>query len=299
MNIQLTKNNHFYYSYNNKKFSFREAATDQFSTMCGSISRPVKCWHDECLIAAQEIYERARGKVTILFSGGMDSEVVVRSFIKIGAPIEVVTIRFKNYLNHYDLGYAQRSSQNLGIQLKYLDLDVQEFWKTKAIDYALSVQVSSPQFPVLFWASDQIDNYLVLGSGEPFVSRKEGQNIFYDVESEIKCSLYRWFIYRNRESAPCFFQYTPEQILSFLIDDKFCQFLKSAKERRILSTKKVKHELYSQHFDLEYRTPMTGYELLDESEKKMRIELQRIIPSANAECWTPLEAYLSYLRRSI
>lgn len=279
---QLTKNNHFVYWYDDKPFSFRTHERQLFKTTHAPVQRHPKDWRWECINCAKEVREHYSGQISVLFSGGMDSEVVVRSFAAAGIDINVVIMEYEGGLNSHDTEYAHLTCQDLGIKPQILRLDLLKFWEQDIFKYSDPVKVVSPQLATIIWGIDQIDGTVVLGAGEGFVRRPEGKNTFYEMESEIAYSLYRWFVHTHREGVPAFFQFNSEVMLSFMLDKNVLAFIRDAKKRRLLSTSKVKHELYSKHFDLRFREPLNGFEKVKEQDLELRNEMQKRYPGANS-----------------
>lgn len=278
----LTKNNHFKYYYNGIPFSFRKSPEDVFAVSHGSVSRPVKSWKTECLTAAQEIYSSYPQPINVLFSGGMDSEVVVRSFVEASLDVKVHIIEFEDQLNFHDIQFAQKVCSELGIKPNIIPLNIRDFWKKDVWSYAEEISSPSPMLATIFWATDQIEGTIVIGGGDGYFRRNEGSNVFYEWETEVFYSLYRWFVKRNRDGVPAFFQFSSELMLSFMMDPVVLNFVRDGKSRKLLSTRKIKHEIYSQHFDLDFRVPQNGYENLISEEEALRAEMRKAFPGTTA-----------------
>ncbi len=278
----LTRDNHFKYYYNGVPFSFRKSEDDVFAVSHGPVSRPVKSWREECLLTAQEIYETYPKPINVLLSGGMDSEVVVRSFVESGINIQVNIIEFEDGLNKHDIQFAFDACAEMKITPKIIPLNIRKFWKNEVWDYADLISSPSPMLATLFWASDQLDGTVVIGGGDGYFKRNEGSNVFYEWETEVFYSLYRWFVKRKRDGVPAFFQYNSEQMLAFMLDQAVLNFVRDGKSRRLLSTRKIKHEIYSRHFKLAFRNPSNGYENLAHEEERLRKTMREKYPGATS-----------------
>lgn len=278
----LTRDNHFKYYYNGVPFSFRKSPDDVFRVSHGHVQRAVKSWREECLLTAQEIYETYPQPIEVLFSGGMDSEVVLRSFVESGIDINVYIIEFEDNLNAHDTRFAFQVCEGLGIKPIVIPFNVRKFWAKEVWDYASLISSPSPMLATLFWAVDQLDGTVVIGGGDGFFRRNEGSNVFYEWETEVFYSLYRWFVKRRRDGVPAFFQHNSELMLSFMLDPRVLDLVRDGKKRRLLSTRKIKHEIYSAHFDLAPRTPCNGYENLAEEELALRMQMRAKFPGSTA-----------------
>lgn len=278
----LTKNNHFKYYYNGIPFSFRKTPDDVFAVSHAPVSRPVKTWREECLLTAQDIYKTYPKPINVLLSGGMDSEVVVRSFVESGLEIQVNIIQFEDQLNQHDISLAHKACADLNLKPNILHLNIRNFWKKQVWDYTDLISSPSPMLATIFWAIDQLAGTVVIGGGDGYFKRNEGSNVFYEWETEVFYSLYRWFVKRGRDGVPAFFQYNSELMLSFMLDPVVLNFVRDGKSRQLLSTRRIKHEIYSQHFDLAYRTPLNGYENLAPEEEALRQLMRQKYMGANA-----------------
>ena len=292
MIFNFTERNHFKVSYDEVPFVLRSNPQQKFSTSHGLISRTLGSWREECFSVAQKLWDKHGENLVVFLSGGMDSEVMLRSFLGLGLRPRVTIIRFENFLNHHDIHFAIELCADFQITPQYIDVNVEGFWRDEVFNYTDPVQTISPQLGLLFWATDQVDGVPVIGAGENYLRREENTNIFFDVESEVICGLYRWFIHRNREAVPCFFQYTPEIMYSFLCDPILEEFLKEAKTRRLLSTEKVKYELYRRHFDLKPRAALTGYERCQDIDEVARSTMRQKYIGADIIQTIPFQEYL-------
>src|SRR4051794_32718324 len=114
MNILLSKNNHFEFGYNGEPFNFRTSPEDQWFARYGKCERKTESFRKECLQTARDISAVADGKVSVLFSGGVDSEAALRSFVRADQPVQAAILKFKNGLNEHDISYAVTACEELG-----------------------------------------------------------------------------------------------------------------------------------------------------------------------------------------
>lgn len=267
MELKLSHNNHFRFGYNDTK---------EWIVSYGRCSRAPKNFHDECLETARTIRHNTDEEITVLFSGGVDSEVVVRSFVEAGIPINVAVMRFKDDLNAHDISYAIETCRELKISPTFYDLDLLAFWKDDYLPYAHLTRCFSPQLITTMWLIDQIKGFVVLGSGECLLEKKHDH--WFLLEKERIASWYRFFVARNRSGCPGFFQYTPEILLSYLLDP---EVVKMVKESVVDSSAKIKLEMYQQHFPLKTRPKFTGYEKVQHEDHVIRTKLKEIYGDAD------------------
>lgn len=279
MRIELSHHNHFQFGYNGVPFSFRKETHDIWEVSYGPCLRTAGNFKEECISAAKIIGEKSMGRVMVLFSGGVDSEVALRSFVLAGVPVKAAIMRYEDDLNLHDINYALKACQKLGIDHYFFDLKIRDFWEHSLSNYADSVYCISPQLIATMWLIDQVDEYPVIGSGECLLVRRGNS---WDLwEKERIAAWYRHFIVRNRSGCPGFFQYTPELMLSYLQDPFVIESLKWL-PNDVISNVSIKLPLYQNHFPLETRLKYTGFEKLQSEDWQYRQMLIKKFPDCDA-----------------
>lgn len=313
--FEYTLNNHFKFGYNKMWFADRQATTDMWSVRYGQCTRPVKSFREECIQAAADIWERRDGlPIDVLFSGGSDSEIVLRSFLELGVPVNVHIMRFSNYVNAHDWCYAYVICQNLNITPIFHDLDLVDFWKSgKCLSYAEISRSVSPQLLPHMWLMDQVDGIPVMGSGESYTARTDVAELrdkqltanMYPLnvkwalfEREKIAAWYRYAMKTNKKAIPGFFQYSPELLLSFLVDPKMNE-LHANKVFGKLSNKSTKFDIYKTHWpELIDRNKWSGFELVEPIDKVIRTDLRMMYGDYEHEYWTDVASLIAYLKKN-
>jgi len=78
---QMTRDNHFKFGYDDTFFVDRVRGDQKFSVTYGQCKSPIFDWRYHCTKSAEEISVTYKDKpIYVCLSGGIDSEVVVRSF---------------------------------------------------------------------------------------------------------------------------------------------------------------------------------------------------------------------------
>lgn len=269
--FEYTENNHFKFGYHESEWFTNRTSPDQiFIADYGRCSYNPGSWKDECLITAEKIYESAGLPINVMFSGGIDSEVVAQSFKQVGIPFTVSIMRFKDNFNLHDISYAIIYCEQNNIKYDLIDLDLLKFWENESHDYAERAQCYSPQLCPMMWLSDQIDGFPVMGSGDSYLVKQIPHNYipgvspyepsqWYSWVNEVHKSFYKHFMNQDRPAVPGFFQYTPEITYSFLTDP-IIKLLVNNKRLGKLTLQTTKYEIYTKYFDLIYRKKYHGYE---------------------------------------
>lgn len=274
--FSLTHNNHFKFGYNEEWYRSRQCKEDVFTVQFGHCSRTPNSFRYESIEAARLIGENATD-IQVLYSGGLDSEACMLSFMAAKVPIKAAIMRFNSNLNEHDIVYAVRFCERNRVPYILYDIDILDFLENTAIDYMEATHCTSPMTAATMWLSDQIamrDGYPVFGQGEcyllkPTVTKrvKEArvssyQNKEFSVddwalqESEMMNGWYRHFMSKNIDGVPGFHQYTPEQIYSYITDINVVKLVNSD----ATSSVQDKFNIYQRHFDMCPRQKYTGYE---------------------------------------
>lgn len=269
--FEYTENNHFKFGYSEHGwFTDRQSKDDTFIADYGRCLYIPKSWKDECLITVKKIYESTDLPINIMFSGGIDSEVVVQSFKQLDVPFKVSIMRFKDDLNIHDISHAVIFCEQNNIKYDLIDLDLLKFWETDLHRYAEKAKSWSPQTCSTMWLADQIDDFPVMGTGDSWLVKRVPDDYVPGVSpykssswdvwvTEAVCSWHRHFINQDRPAIPGFFQYTPEMIYSFLMDPVVKELINNKRHGK-LTVQSTKYEIYSRYFDLIYRKKYTGFE---------------------------------------
>lgn len=217
---ELTFQSHFKFGYDRNGFVLRSSPKEKWWVEYGSCQKNPQSFRLECIETAKTIRNRVSEDIWILFSGGIDSEVCLRSFVEANIEVRVGIARFKGDLNIHDISWAVLACEELNIPYHFFELDLFDFWQSQALEYAEISQCISPQLVVTMWLSDQVEGYPVLGGGDClFVKENNSTNmdnprsglLHQDIslwnlwEKERIAAWYRFFLARKREACPGFF----------------------------------------------------------------------------------------------
>lgn len=283
--LELTKNNHFKFGYKAPGWSIQlfkttKAINDEWQVNYGPMTNTnLGTYREECAKAALYIAnEHTSMPKWILFSGGLDSEVVLQAFIDAGADFKVATCRFAGGENAHDIKYVQEAEEKYGFKTEYFDLDVWKFFEEdgQADMYADMTKCLWPEMTTTMWLMDEIISQYgipILGSGECYLTKmipadyKPGYSQYEKTswtlnEKESISAWYKLLIERNANGVAGFGQYTPEQMYSFLISDKTQQLVNDKIPGKLTSIS-VKHDIYNQWYDFAPRLKYTGFENIE------------------------------------
>ena len=292
--LELTHRNHFRFGYvapgedEPRWFVSREAGDWRWTVAYGRAAREPGDFRAECIETARLVAASTDLNLWVLFSGGIDSEVVVQAFLFSGIPFRVAITRFRHDLNRHDIAWAIKFCEAHGVRYRLLDLDIERFFSSgAALDYAERARCVQPQLLHTMWAMDQVDGYPVLGSGECYLARRPGPAGFWEMhEKERIAAWFRHLLATGRAGCAGFFQYTPEVMLAYLRDP----LVAALAEDRLgdeEDSSAVKPVAYRGHFLLEPRPKYHGFEHVLHLDDALRPELERRFGAWNAIAATP------------
>jgi len=247
---------------------------------------------DESVKAAHLIAEAAGDQdIWISLSGGIDSEFVARVFLKAGIPFKAATIVYDNNVNEYDNKYCRDFCKKYNIDLSEFNLNIEQFFDSDMFDYAFDLKSISPQFPTHAYLWDQLDGFIVAGHGDPIFLKRDG--IWKYQIQEKEDTVYRYLQNRKRDGATGFYAYTPELLLSFILEKEVSNMFISPQYYNII---KVKYKVYEKYFpDMVTREKKTGFETVDELDKKYRNVLKDALPFNNRVFLQPINEFIKSL----
>lgn len=308
--FEYTYKNHFMFGYEpDRFFCNRQSGQEVFIAKYGRSERSLSSWREANIQACVDIHRKCRGPIWVLFSGGVDSEICVRSFLEARVPIKIATLKFQNGLNEHDISYVKRFENKFGVESVYFELDLEKFWTSpefyRLVDH---IQCVSPILACHLWLADQLDGTPIIGQGEPHLKKEvpedyvPGESPYMPspwmlVESERLCSLYKHFIFQNRAAVPGFYQYLPEQFYSYL---KFNPFLEDLVNNRVvgkLGTRTSKNKIAYQFYpEIQPREKQTGFEFIQGLHDHKRAELALRFPHSDANFYIGYQELLNQLK---
>jgi hypothetical protein len=222
----------------------------------------IDTFHKECVRAAEIIYEQRQSPLTLLFSGGLDGEYMIRVFQTAGIPFKVAIISYGEY-NAHDTKYAYDFCNNHNITPTIVDVDIKEFIESgKIVDVATTAKCCAYQMPSIMHGLTKLDGTLIMANGEPYVKRYE--NEWRWQETERVNSYMNWYTENRIDGTPDFLRYTPEVTLSFLTHPVVKEIINNPNTGK-LSTRTSKHNLYSTDYSFAPRPKYTGWEEIEKT----------------------------------
>lgn len=119
------------------------------------------------------LVDRPSSPVELLYSGGLDSELVLMSLLRNNIPVEAMTmvITIKGaILNVVDLYYSEKFCRENNVKQNLFYFDAIDFYESgRYLDYALPLKIIEPHVPSHMWLIEQCHNYPIIGGDWPWL----------------------------------------------------------------------------------------------------------------------------------
>jgi hypothetical protein len=185
--------------------------------------RKVRTYYEETVEAVEYVYANKTGKFTVLFSGGLDSQYVCEILLKLGIEFDIVIVEYidnqgQNY-NSHDTKWAYEFCSSKKLNPNTFSINFDKLVESgKLIEIAQSIHCCSPPVCTYLYFIEQLDGFILLGNDPPYIRFEEDKNLWYLEELEYIHGLLRYFEKKQLNGCPFLLSYTPEMMLSFLID---------------------------------------------------------------------------------
>ena len=245
--MEFTHKNHYKFGWDDKTYNFEDKTTGKFWTEYSKAEYDPgpESFRAESTRAAKLIAESAQKPLAVMFSGGLDSEVVVRSLMEAQVDFTIIISKY-NYRNHthineYDTIYASEFAKNNKLKVKTIDIDIVDFLVNKFPPLAEKYHCDSHTWLLHTYVIGQFPDYHVIcGGGDLQLQKKT----FYDelnppawkirqlpkgiaiTEKSHIVASYNWAIDTGTNTSLRFFRHTAELMLSWLRDSSVEHFVK-------------------------------------------------------------------------
>lgn len=220
--FNFTYENHLKYTIDNRLYGIRNTPYEKFKVTVGSIDNDYykkSSWLNEQYRTANLIADDYGSDFVVMFSGGTDSEIVLRSFKHVGITPRSVFIKFKNDYNIEDLKIADHIARELDIKLEVMEFDVKDFYHSgQAYEFSQSIQCRQIAYLTIYHHIHKLQCPAIMG-GEMLLRRhvdQLGSKWYYCFRENEDASAMRFSIKYNIPLVNEWFSYTPEMMLYYL-----------------------------------------------------------------------------------
>jgi hypothetical protein len=277
--FNLTHNNHYKHFIDGELFGVRTNKFQQYSTDVGTVDMEYYLKNDyntERLRIAQLQYNDLGKDLVLFVSGGLDSEIMVRSYVEQGLKPLCIIIKFIGDYNISDVTEAVLLLTELEVPYKIIDYDIKDFYHSgAAAELAEKIQCELLPFLAFFDVSRKLSAPTVLG-GELLVEKYRGVNherkwVLRNLETYEAAHVR----FAKKYQIPFvieWFSYTPE-IMLYYLEHRAVQNL-VATQSHFWSITPVKNRILRNIMpNLKKKSKGTGYEnlkgLLHESKQQL------------------------------
>jgi hypothetical protein len=218
----FTYKNHLKYYINDNLYGVRTTPYEKFKVTVDSIDHDYykkTSWLNEQYRTANLIYDDFGPDLAVMFSGGTDSEIVLRAFKHVGITPRSVFIKFKNDYNINDLKIADTIARELDIKLEVIEFDVKDFYHSgQAYEFSKTIQCRQIAYLTIYHHILKLQCPAVMG-GEMLLRRhvdQKGSHWYYCFRENEDASAMRFSIRYNIPLVNEWFSYTPEMMLHYL-----------------------------------------------------------------------------------
>jgi hypothetical protein len=229
-----------------------------------TITQPVKSYYEELLENGRAIYELFNEPLSLLFSGGVDSEVVLRVYLDLKIPIKVYIFKYKNNYNIIEFTHAVAECEKLNVTPIIIDFDLEKFFENEAYDFMLKTYAMGPGWLPHMKMTEFVDGIPIIGSGEPYFRRTSRDwTTSHPWVYQIDEHSHHWAVYHTvigRKTITDWYEYSPELLVSFS-KLPYVQNLINDRIRGKLSTETSKVLIHQAYWpDLQQRQKLVGFE---------------------------------------
>lgn len=111
--------------------------------------------------------ERGTKTVEVLYSGGLDSELVLRACIKNKIPVTAITMKLyidNILINSHDIYYSEKFCRENNLTQKIVDFHIRPFYENgDHVNYLKPYYVTSPHVATHMWLLEQCSGFPVIG----------------------------------------------------------------------------------------------------------------------------------------
>jgi hypothetical protein len=239
---------------------------DTFTVDIDSVSRNTKTYCEELILNSQEIYDNKEGELYCMYSGGIDSELVMEVFLSQGIKITPVIVKMDLGLNDHDLTWAEQYCNKKNIEPIIYNLDIKKFISSgEILNLAEFTKTSTYQYLSSIKAALSLDGTVLTGQDEPYIGLDQSTNTWYFEEKERWCAWARLYESNHLTGTSCFLSWSSETLLSFMLDPQIVKLGNNQLPGK-LGTYSSRKYVYGRMFPMPERTKYTGWELVEKDE---------------------------------
>lgn len=261
--LQTTENNWYKWYYEGTEFfSRRKKGTGEFRTYLTPTCETIGNFKQETIKAVKSTLDVYSDLVHCLFfSGGVDSEMILRAYLEVGYVPEVFVVRYENDYNKADVDMALEVCKCLNVDINIIDMELVKFFENEAVDISELAQIDRPRMLPSLKYMDLVDGLPVIGHSDVrWYKTKEHVWLAQCFEHDIGCDKY--IMLKNRPAIYQWFKWTPGLVLSYTKMKWFRDLISNKFPGQPDNNNKILG--YSRFYnDMIPREKLTGFESID------------------------------------
>lgn len=127
--------------------------------------------HEALKFNAMAIADSFSQPLNVMFSGGIDSEVIVRINKDLGIKQNIYIMEYENNLNCRDVESAKEICKSLSVPYKIIKFNMKKFFEKKAESWYKKTYISRVEHIHRLELFQYFDNIVIVGDGEPYLKR--------------------------------------------------------------------------------------------------------------------------------
>jgi len=254
------KDNWLSWHYDNVEYGTKNTVNTEFTILLKKtiINKPLS-YYEELYENARNIRDIIQGPLDLLFSGGIDSEVILRIYLDLKIPINVYIFRYENMFNYREYNHAIRICTELNVKYKIIDFNLKKFFENDAYDIWTKCYCNSSGWLPLMKMTSYLDNTPIVGRGDPYWQKQINGEWLFEIDEGAKF----WTTYHkkiNRIAITDWYEYRPEIIISHFQLTRIKTLIDNRQPGKLssFSNKCLIHKDYWK--DIIIRPKMTGFE---------------------------------------
>ena len=268
-------------------FGIRESPKDKFHLTVGTCTGQTFSWAQELDMALTRLVDTHGRKLALFYSGGSDSEVILRTLVKLGVVPEVHIIKFSSHLNEHETNNADELCRCLGIVPHVWHHDVETYIQEQHyLHLGLKYRCTQIAYLTVLEYVRRINIPVIMG-GEIYLQRHQindgavhsPQEWYYIYREDEDGVTYRYSVDTGHPVINEVMTYTPELLYTWLVHPTIASVARNEHPGKI-TILSVKRQTYEQElgYKLQAQSKFHGYERLQWTNLNCRNILQSHLP---------------------
>lgn len=270
---EFYKNFHLTWDFSGKPW--RESLDDKFNISYGKCTRRPQDFRSEVVNTVKYLKEIATMPLAVLYSGGVDSELVCRALHDAGIDFTAITFVYNNDLNVHESKFAEAACKKYKWKQVTVNFDLIKWFQEDMHPMAEKYRIKYPEVSVhtkMLSIVNEMGYFPIDCRGDINLINENNEIVWYETEESLVPTKY--LQENGMEGCPRFFKYSPELIYSWLTNDMVLRWKRYNIPLKMPQLHNFKTIVYHDSWpDLPPREKYTGYEF---ALKEYRIQRDKL-----------------------